>query len=309
MDIDSRLIQIFYEIYRHKSVSKAATALGTGQSTLSIGLNKLREHFNNPLFVRVGNNMEPTDLAKDIFPITVEFLEKLKLINHFNIDFDPKTSHYEFTISMTDISHLVLLPKLSNYLRQNAPHISLNIKSIDAETSTQMADGKIDLVIGYMPHLEAGYYQQTLFKQEYTVICSPYHPRLIKGELTTEEYNQELHIDIWATGGHHMIETELRKRGVNRNILMRLPGYLGVGPIIKGTDAIATVPYYLSRFLQSRGDIKILTAPYSFPQYSVKQYWHERSHNNPNIEWLRRICFELFSEFEGNFETPVLSFE
>lgn len=298
MDIDSRLIQIFYEIYRHKSVSKASAALGTGQSTLSIGLNKLREHFNNPLFVRVGNSMEPTDLAKDIFPIAVEFLEKLKLINQYNIDFDPKTSNYQFRISMTDISHLVLLPRLINYLRQNAPNVSFDIVPIDRDTSAKMADGKIDLAIGYLPHLEAGYYQQTLFKQEYMVICSPYHPRLVKDSLTAEEYNQELHIDIWATGGHHIIESELRKRGVNRNILMRLPGYLGVGPIIKNTDAIATVPDYLSRFLQARGDIKVLRSPYTFPQYSVKQHWHERSHNNPNVEWLRQVCFDLFSEYD-----------
>ncbi len=297
MDIDSRLIQIFYEIYRHKSVSKAAAALGTGQSTLSIGLNKLREHFNNPLFVRVGNSMEPTDLAKDIFPITVEFLEKLKSINQYNIDFDPKKSNYEFKISMTDISHLVLLPTLINYLREHAPNISLSIVPIDKDTPAKMANGQIDLAIGFLPHLEAGFYQQTLFKQEYTVICSPYHPRLIKDSLTAEEYSQELHIVIRATGGHYIIENELRKRGVNRNILMRLPGYLGVGPIIKNTDAIATVPHYLSRFLQSRGDIKILRPPYSFPQYNVKQHWHERSHSNPNVEWLRKVCFELFSEY------------
>lgn len=296
MDIDSRLIQIFYEIYRHKSVSKAAASLGTGQSTLSIGLNKLREHFNNPLFVRIGNNMEPTDLAKAIYPITVECLNHLKLINQYNVDFDPKTSNYEFKISMTDISHLVLLPQLVNYLRENAPNIRLSIVPIDADTPTKMAEGKIDLAIGFIPQIEAGFYQQTLFKQEYTVICSPFHPRLNHEMLTQEDYCRELHIDIMGTGGHYIVRNELQKLGVSRNILMQLPGYLGVGPIIKTTDAIATVPRYLSEFLESRGDIKIFKPPYTFPSYSVKQYWHSRSHNNSNVEWLRRIFFELFSE-------------
>ncbi len=299
MDVDSRLIEIFYEIYRHKSVSKAASFLGTGQSTLSIGLNKLREHFNNPLFVRVGNVMEPTDLANDIYPITVDFLNNLKLINQYNLDFDPKTSNYEFKISMTDISHLVLLPKLINYLREHAPNIRLRIVPIDADTPAKMAEGKIDLAIGFIPQIEAGFYQQTLFKQEYTVICSPFHPRLTHHVLTHEDYCRELHIDILATGGHYIIGNELQKLGVNRNVLMQLPGYLGVGPIIKYTDAVATVPLYLSKFLESRGDIKIFKPPYSFSKYSVKQHWHSRSHNNSNVEWLRKICFELFSEYES----------
>lgn len=299
MDIDSRLVQIFFEIYKHRSVSKAADALNTGQSTLSIGLNKLREHFNNPLFVRIGNRMEPTDLAKDIYPIAVDFLNNLKLINHFNVDFDPLTSNYEFKISMTDISHLVLLPKLVNFLREHAPNIRLNIVPIDTDTPLKMAEGEIDLAIGFIPQLEAGFYQQTLFKQEYTVICSPDHPRLTKKSLSSEEFSQELHIDILATGGHYVIEHELQRIGVERNILMKLPGYLGVGLMIKYTDAIATIPLYLSHFLASRGDVKILTPPYSFPQYSVKQHWHARQHNNPNLQWLRKICFELFSEFDS----------
>lgn len=302
MNIDSRLIEIFYQIYRHKSVSKASVFLGTGQSTLSIGLNKLREHFNDPLFVRIGNVMEPTDLAKEIYPITFDLLNNLKLINQYNLDFDPKTSNYEFKISMTDISHLVLLPKLINYLREHAPNIRLSIVPIDAETPAKMAEGRIDLAIGFIPQIEAGFYQQTLFKQSYTVICSPDHPRLKHNILTNEDYCRELHIDILATGGHYIIGNELQKLGVNRNVLMQLPGYLGVGPIIKYTDAVATVPFYLSQFLQSRGDVKIFHPPYLFPQYSVKQHWHARAHNNANIEWLRKTCFELFSNFSPSLK-------
>ncbi len=300
MDIDSRLIQIFHEIYKHKSVSKAAEYLGIGQPTLSVGLNKLREHFKNPLFVRVGNTMEPTDLARNIFPMTVEMMNKLKVINHFNLDFDPHTSNYEFKISMTDISHLVLLPKLVGYLRQNAPNIRLSIVPIDTNTPSLMAEGEIDLAIGFLPQLEAGFYQQTLFRQEYTVIASPSHPRLLGTTLTHQEFCRELHVDILATGGHYVVEHELQRIGVNRNILMKLPGYLGIGLVIKYTDAIATIPLYLSKFLEARGEIKVLTSPYSFPEYSVKQHWHARSHNNPNNQWLRKICFELFSESGKN---------
>lgn len=48
-DLDTRLLQIFFEIYKHSSVSKAAEQLEIGQPTLSIALNKLREHFQDPL--------------------------------------------------------------------------------------------------------------------------------------------------------------------------------------------------------------------------------------------------------------------
>lgn len=295
MDIDTRLLNIFHAIYKHQSVSKASIELGIGQPTVSIGLNKLREHFHDPLFVRIGNNMQPTDLSNNIFPEVHDVLTRLQSINDFNLAFDPKTSSHQFNISMTDISHLVLLPKLINYLREHSPYIRLNIVPIDTHTQALMAAGEIDLAIGFLPQLEAGFYQQTLFQQHYVVVANAHHPRLNVETLTSEQYTSELHIDILATGGHYVVEHELQKLGVKRNILVRLPSYLGVGLVVQETDAIATIPNYLSKVLLSRGELKILDLPYEFPEYGVKQHWHSRVHQNPGNQWLRRLCFELFS--------------
>lgn len=296
MDIDTRLLKVFYAIYQYQSVSKASEHLGIGQPTVSSALNKLRDHFQDPMFVRIGNKMQPTDLSKNIYQSVSNILNQLKSINEFNLEFDPKTSNYEFNISMTDISHLVLLPKLINYFRENAPSLRLNIIPIDINTQSMMASGHIDLSIGFIPQLEAGFYQQTLFKQHYVVVASEHHPRLTDHFITDEQYRNELHVDILATGGHYVVEHELQKLGVNRNILLRLPSYLGVGLVVQESDAIATIPSYLSQLLLSRGKLNILDLPYNFPQYSVKQHWHSRVHNNPSNQWLRRLCFRLFSE-------------
>lgn len=295
MDIDTRLLNIFHAIYKHRSVSKASLELGIGQPTVSIGLNKLREHFNDQLFVRIGNEMQPTDLSKNISEKVHDVLQRIQNINDFNVAFDPKTSAHQFNISMTDISHLVLLPKLINYLRAHSPNIRLNIVPIDNNTQHLMSAGEIDLAIGFLPQLEAGFYQQTLFKQRYVVIANASHPRLTDQVMSQEQYANELHIDILATGGHYVVEHELQKLGVKRNILVRLPSYLGVGLVAQETEAIATIPNYLSNVLLSRGQLKILELPYQFPEYAVKQHWHSIAHNTPSNQWLRRLCFELFS--------------
>jgi DNA-binding transcriptional LysR family regulator len=294
-DLDTRLLKIFFEIYQHKNISKAAEQLGIGQPTLSIALNKLRTHFHDPLFVRIGNKMQPTELAQKIYPMVAEILNRLKLVQNYNIDFDPQSSSYQFRISMTDISHLVLLPHLINYLRQHAPSIRLEILPIDSQTVPMMSNGDIDLAIGFLPQLEAGFYQQTLFQQHYTCIASQQHPRLIDANLSSSEFSQELHVDILATGGHYMVEHELQKYGVNRNILVRLPSYLGVGLIVKDTDAIATIPNSLAQVLMSQGGLKSFDSPYKLPQFSVKQHWHSRVHQTPSNQWLRQVCFRLFS--------------
>ena len=220
-------------------------------------------------------------------------MNKVETINNFNVAFDQATSQQQFTLAMTDVSHLVLLPKISQYLKTHAPNIRLNVRQITTETTYQMANGEIDLALGFLPHLENGFYQQKLFEQYYVVIASKNHPRLNDVNITTEQYLKESHIDIDAGIGHYHIENELLNLDLKRNILMRLPSYLGVGLVVQETDAIATVPYYLSEVLLSRGNLQIFNAPISFPTYAVKQYWHMSCHHKTNHQWLRKMLHDI----------------
>lgn len=292
-ELDCKLLSIFYHIYKFKSVSLAADHLEMSQPTVSNILNKIRSHYNDPLFLRIGNEMVPTELSKQLFPLVSEALSKVEIINNFTIDFDQSTSQQQFTLAMTDVSHLVLLPRITQYLKKYASHIRLNVRPITSETSYQMANGEIDLALGFLPHLENGFYQQKLFEQYYVVIASKDHPRLTGSSISAEEYLSESHIDIDAGMGHYHIENELLNLELKRNILMRLPSYLGVGLVVQDTDAIATVPYYLSEVLLSRGNLKIFEAPISFPTYSVKQYWHMSCHHKTSHQWLRHMFHEI----------------
>ncbi|EEY97038.1 MULTISPECIES: LysR substrate-binding domain-containing protein [Acinetobacter] len=292
-ELDCKLLSIFFYVYKFKSVSLAADHLEMSQPTVSNILNKIRQHYNDPLFLRIGNEMVPTELSKQLFPLVSEALNKVEIINNFTIDFDQATSQQQFSLAMTDVSHLVLLPKISQYLKKHAPHIRLNIRPITSETSYQMANGEIDLALGFLPQLENGFYQQQLFEQYYVVIAAKDHPRLTGDSISTAQYLAESHIDIDAGMGHYHIENELLNLELKRDILMRLPSYLGVGLVVQETDAIATVPYYLSEVLLSRGNLKIFNAPIAFPSYGVKQYWHMSYHHKTSHQWLRHMFHEI----------------
>ncbi len=292
-ELDCKVLNVFLYIYKYKSVSVAAEHLGMNQPTVSNILNRVRQHYNDPLFLRIGNEMVPTELSKQLFPLISEALNKVETINNFNVAFDQATSQQQFTLAMTDVSHLVLLPKISQYLKTHAPNIRLNVRQITTETTYQMANGEIDLALGFLPHLENGFYQQKLFEQYYVVIASKNHPRLNDVNITTEQHLKESHIDIDAVIGHYHIENELLNLDLKRNILMRLPSYLRVGLVVQETDAIATVPYYLSEVLLSRGNLQIFNAPISFPTYAVKQYWHMSCHHKTRHQWLRKMLHDI----------------
>ncbi len=297
-DIDSRLLSVFFHIYLEKSVSKAAETLGLGQPTVSSSLNLLRKHFNDHLFVRIHNEMVATELSEQIFPIIENILSQIDQVSKYNIEYKPEFSQQEFTISMTDISHQILLPKLINRIIKIAPNIKLNIRQIDINTGSDMENGLIDLAIGFIPQLEAGFYQQSLFNQKYVVVCSKDHAVLTQDHISIDEYKKQLHINVRATGGHYILEHALQKQRIDRKILIHLPNYLGVGAVVNETGAVATIPIFLAQTLLKKENLKILSTSWELPSYTVKQHWHSRFHHRASHKWLRETCFNFFNKVD-----------
>ncbi|MDK8008714.1 LysR family transcriptional regulator, partial [Escherichia coli] len=83
-----------------------------------------------------------------------------------NPEFNPQASTRNFTIGMTDISQMTLLPPLQAQLQQlNAEGITISVLNIDDQTLGALESGKCDLAIGYLRQLPDNIYQQRLFDQ------------------------------------------------------------------------------------------------------------------------------------------------
>ena len=294
--IDTRLLQVFNEIYAKKSVSNAAMALGLPQPAVSIALSKLREHFGNPLFVRTSNGMTPTPLGAELIEPVRTALNAVSAVVDFSTHFDPSTSKRVFKIAMTDISQLILLPKLWERLRLTAPGVGIDVFPLSSDTPQLLESGAVDLALGYVPELEAGFYQQRLFSQHFVCMVSQSHPR-IQGKLKLKQYLQEDHAAIVSSGAApKIIDETLHAMGKERRIALRIPHFLGASFVVELTDLLITIPQRLAEVLQGRGAYVIYPVPFAIPTYEVKQHWHERYHHDAASRWLRGVIADLLTD-------------
>ena len=294
--IDTRLLQVFNEIYAKKSVSNAALALGLPQPAVSIALAKLRENFANPLFVRTSNGMTPTPLGAELIEPVRTALNAVSAVVDFSTHFDPSTSKRVFKIAMTDISQLILLPKLWERLRLTAPGVGIDVFPLSSDTPQLLESGAVDLALGYVPELEAGFYQQRLFSQHFVCMVSQSHPR-IQGKLKLKQYLQEDHAAIVSSGAApKIIDETLHAMGKERRIALRIPHFLGASFVVELTDLLITIPQRLAEVLQGRGAYVIYPVPFAIPTYEVKQHWHERYHHDAASRWLRGVIADLLTD-------------
>lgn len=293
-NIDLKLLRAFDVIYKTANISQAADVLGIGQPTISMSLRRLREHFNDPLFVRTSGGMTPTPLAEDLKPYITQTLALMQATLGYRARFEPATSQRSFCVSMSDIGQVVALPALLNFIKCSAPFIRINVTTISEHTPRLLETGEVDLAIGFMTKLGAGFYQQKLVDERFVCIARGDHTR-IKNRLSLRQFQEELHMTVSSSSTSDiLIDQILQAHNIQRTVAVRMPNFAGITANIENTDYLVIVPRRLGLFLQIGRNIKVLPLPFEAGSYQVMQHWHERHAREPGNRWLREVMAELF---------------
>lgn len=296
--LDLNLLLVFDAVWRLRSVSRAADALGLSQPTVSNSLRRLRDHFNDRLFVRTAQGMLPTPAADDLGRSVNEALARIDASLQRRRAFQPGHEPRAFTLVMTDIGEVVFLPPLLAHCKVAAPGASFRTLQLPtARMRESLESGGVDLAIGFVPDLSTGVYQQRLFTTEYVCMVRQDHPT-IGARISRKQFLDATHAVAEAEGtGHYVVERELEKAGLRDRIGLRVPHFLALPMIIASSDMVATIPKPLGFAFRRASGIRMLPHPLKLPRLDIKQFWHERYHDDPANRWLRATLQQLFSGY------------
>lgn len=125
------------------TASKAANHLGLTQQAVSEHLKKLRDVFNDRLFLRKTNGFVPTPFAQDLAVEVDKLLKDFQALLSPKV-FNPKTVSDTFVISATDYAQQVVLPNLISKLRKQSPNLKLIVRDFEIDTLHElMENGKV----------------------------------------------------------------------------------------------------------------------------------------------------------------------
>ena len=306
--LDLNLLVVFHHLLIHKRVSVIAPLLGMSQPAVSSALGRLRSHLGDELFLRTQGGMTPTPYALQLAEPVAMALDGLQQALNVRAAFDPLTSTRSFTLAMTDVGEMYFLPVLVDALTRAAPGVTLQVVSVtQASLKEDMATGRIDLAMGLLPQLQAGFFQQALFRQKYICLMRRGHPLASGKKLTLSSFTQAEHVRIVAAGtGHGRVDVALENQKLHRQFRLTVPHYVALGDVLSHSDLMATVPErFADRALAPFGLIK-LDLPIPVAESAIHQFWHSRLHRDPGHQWLRRLTCTLFGDVKiPNEEMPV----
>ena len=300
--LDLNLLRVFHHLLREKRVSAVATVLGMSQPAVSSALGRLRASLGDELFLRTQAGMVPTPYALQLAEPVANALDGLQQALQVRAAFDPATSERRFTLAMTDVGEMYFLPVLMEALAQNAPGVTLNVVAVtSASLGDDMATGRTDLALGLLPQLQAGFFQQALFRQPYVCLMHTGHPLAAESSLSLANFAAASHVRVIAAGTGHgriddAISEALKQQGLQRRIRLTVPNYVALGDVLGHSDLIATVPERFAQRVTGPFALATRALPMNVDGSAIHQFWHARLHKDPGHQWLRELVAQCFGD-------------
>jgi len=288
--IDLHLIRVLHTVLTERSVSRAAMKLGMYQPAVSASLKRLRELAGDPLLVRSGAAMVPTDAGLRMIEPSASILRAAEMLFSDARGFDPQTSSHVFRVAAADYLDPEFLPQLVSQVKQQAPASQIEIHPLTAASDyhAQLAQGAVDIVVGNWLKPPGELHLAKLFSDEIVCLVARDHPAVKRG-WTPESWLESEHVAPTPThpGARGVIDEYLGEQGLARNITARCP-HFGLLPRMVASSLLilTTGRQFCERYLGLL-PVQILPCPVTFPELVYYQLWHERSHSSAAGRWLR----------------------
>ena len=289
--VDLNLFIVFDAIYTEANLTRAGQIVGITQPAVSNALSRLRETFNDPLFVRTAQGMVPTPMAQNIIGPVRNALQLLRVSVQESRIFNPLQANKTFRISMTDLIEAVILPPLFQRLRRQAPAVQIeSFLAKRRETTTELAAGRSDFAVDAPLNTDPQVRHVKLLEDRYVCAMRKGHP-LAKDKISLDDYLSLTHIHISSRrSGLGLVDLALGKMGIQRKIALRSQHYLMASQVMQQTDMAMTVP---ESFAHRHGLHAVDLPVNDVPAQETHLYWHESTDQDPANRWMREQLIEL----------------
>lgn len=292
--IDLQLIRTLHTLLTERSVSRAAMRLGQQQPAVSVALRRLRALTGDPILVRSGTGMVPTDSALRMMAPLQTLLDAAQQVFQPAPTFEPAHSTARFRMAASDTLDPLFLPSLVARLQQLAPQVQLEVHSLSAQAryAQDLADGSLDVVVGNWARPSEGLHRSPLLEDEVVSLVSQQHPAVRRGWSAQDWLDcQHLAPTPHYPGWRGFVDEHLDSLGLQRRIAVRC-AHFGQMPRMVASSllVLTTGRRYGQRLVHgplALPGLVLLPPPLTFPPMQYYQLWHERSHHASAQHWLR----------------------
>ena len=291
---DLNLFVIMNSIYTEGSLTKAAEVVGITQPAVSNALSRLREKFDDDLFVRTGSGMVPTQKTENIIKDIQNALQLMQKSVNEPDEFDPATSQKTFRISLGDINEGRILAILISKIEKLAPNIKLECYyTARGQVPHALATNELSFAVDPFIPNSKDTNSSKVFSDKFVIAHRANHPVSKITEITLDEALKLKYINISnRKRGASVVEMEMQKMQLQPEIALRAQHYLVTPEIVRSTDLCLLC----SETFAKKHGLSYVNLPFDVPPLEQYLIWHKSDDNDGSHIWMRTLIAESFQE-------------
>lgn len=297
---DLNLLRVLDALLEEGSTVRAGERIGLSQPAVSSALGRLRGALGDPLFIRSGSGLEPTDFARSIAPELRGLLVKIEQTLTVPV-FDPATATNAFRISGTDYFGELLMPRLADRLSREAPGVQSILVDLVTEAyidsiETHAVDIALMPWIGDIPDR---FHWRPFAWASFVLAARKEHPRLLRARLAPGD---EVPLDLFCDLGHIVMSPEgrletlsdetLQAMGRNRRVVMSMPYFSSIYQAVSESDLVALLPTKLAERVAPKAGLDLYRPPMPVTLVLLIMVWKATASANPAHRWFRETVME-----------------
>lgn len=283
---DYNLIKTLILVFETKSMGAAAQALGVSAPTLSYSLNKIRQYYNDPLFIKTAHGLKVTPIAQQLYPqyknIEAEFNRVLTFGEEKKLDVRKVTVRTNTLMEYFFMDKVLKTPGFFD-----AINFEFNNKRLTEEqrVSTIVSRG-VDIDIGHAIRKENSLICTPLARSSYVVMCKNDHPRIGR-KLTQEQWLSEDHAIISVVEGGTYWPSSFNELFVQRKIRYITPSLLNIFHCLECSEMITVIPEYFVSKVKQNFPLRSVELPWLQDEYlDIFAYMHSRDKNDGKLKMI-----------------------
>ena len=306
--LDTRMLNLLHVLLTERSVSRTAAILGQSPPAVSTALRRLREILGDPILVRSGARLVPTERAQELVEPVRQALANIERIIDPDERFEPARCEREVRIAIADCMGPLLLPRLLHLVRSEAPNVRLTLRAVEPEFDYPLAleEGELDLAIGCWPQPPLNTRSTLLVQDDLVCLVHQEHElarrHLPEGRLSLPAYIELDHLvrtlnQVTCPG---LIHDCLTEHGVSRRIAATVPEFSLAPSFLLGSDLVFTTGRLFAEHWARLLPLAIVEAPVELKPMRTCLLWHDRTHRSSSGSWLRNLVRQAARELTAS---------
>lgn len=284
---------------------KAAERLFISQPAVSKALQRLRDSFDDDLFVKTYHGLRPTERAEKLAEALEPLMGDLTQVVNYSGGFNPNDIDRTLKVAVSPFLLSGIAKRLFKKVRQEAPHAQLQLLNWNKLTIKDIIEDKIHIGVNYpLQHVSKELVQKHITNDSFKVYVRNEHP--YKG--TTMEASQGADFEFatliaadWNSK-QSLVEKYLETQGLKTKVGFRSELPSAVLDVIRCTDMAFLGSSFMN--LKAIPDIRPIKVFFGDIQLNtnINLYFHDKHQSSQTMLWLKskiaEVLLEMVSENE-----------